>query len=106
MSAGLFGWSISNVVLLAQTARTVFDALKKGGGAAEGLSRYLALSLSLASLQLILEHVRKILAKADLSFRNALGAQLEISIGSISEFNANLQAKYGKKLGEINSVHT
>jgi hypothetical protein len=102
MSAG-FGWSISDVVLLAKTARTVHNALKKEGGAAEDFQDA---RFSLNTLQLILEHVQKVLAKADPSFRNALGAQLEMSIGSVSDFNVRLQAKYGEKLGEVNPLYT
>lgn len=100
MSAG-FGWSVGDVILLAKTTRTIHQALKDEGGAADDFQEAME---SLASLQLILEHIQQVLEKADPAFRNALAAQLQKSIGSISDMTTKLQSKYGNELDSTSSL--
>ncbi|KAI9692373.1 MAG: hypothetical protein M1822_006604 [Bathelium mastoideum] len=102
MSAGS-GWSLGDIVLLAKTAKKVHRALQDEGGAADEFQKAMQ---SLSSLQLILEHIQHFLDKTDPVFRNALAAQLQRSIGSVSDVTAKLHTKYGKKLESTSSAPT
>ena len=95
MSGG-FGWSLSDVRMLAQYVSRIHHALKDEGGSA---SEYQQATTTLLSLRTILEQISCGLQDEDPSFRNAVQAQLDGPIGSIAEFNSKLQEKYGTKLG-------
>ncbi len=94
MSAG-FGWSLSDVRLLAQYAGKIHRALKEENGSA---SEYQQATATLLSLQTVLEQIQFGLKATDPSFRNALKAQLVDPTNSIASFNTKLQEKYGDKL--------
>ena len=94
MSAG-FGWSLSDVRLLAQYAGKIHRALKEESGSA---SEYQQATTTLLSLQTVLEQIQFGLKATDPSFRNALKAQLVDPTNSIASFNTKLQEKYGDKL--------
>lgn len=94
MSAG-FGWSLSDVQLLARYAGKIYSALKEESGSA---SEYQQATTTLLSLQTVLEQIQFGLRATDPSFRNALKAQLVSPTNSIASFNAKLIEKYGDKL--------
>ena len=94
MSAG-FGWSLSDVRLLAHYAGKIYSALKEESGSA---SEYQQATTTLLSLQTVLEQVQFGLTAADPSFRNTLKAQLVNPTNSIASFNTKLKEKYGDKL--------
>ena len=94
VSAG-FGWSLSDVTLLAQFANKIHHALKEENGSS---SEYQQATTTFLSLQSTLEEIRHGLRSADPSFRNAIQGQLDGPTSSISDFNANLRKKYGDKL--------
>ena len=92
MSVG-FGWSLSDVRLLAHYAGKVYNALKEESGSA---SEYQQATTTLLSLQTVLEQIQ-----TDPSFRNALKAQLVKPTNSIASFNTKLIEKYGDKLNSL-----
>ena len=94
MSAG-FGWSLSDVRLLAHYAGKINSALKEENGSA---SEYQQATTTLLSLQTVLEQIQFGLKATDPSFRNALKAQLVDPTNSIASFNTKLIEKYGDKL--------
>ena len=94
MSAG-FGWSLSDVRLLALYAGKVYSALKEENGSA---AEYQQATTTLLSLQTVLEQIQFGLKATDPSFRNALKAQLLNPANSIASFNTKLIEKYGDKL--------
>ena len=94
MSAG-FGWSLSDVRLLAHYAGKIYSALKEESGSA---SEYQQATTTLLSLQTVLEQIQLGLKTTDPSFRNALKAQLVNPTNSIASFNTKLIEKYGDKL--------
>ncbi|KAK0508368.1 hypothetical protein JMJ35_009452 [Cladonia borealis] len=94
MSAG-FGWSLSDVRLLALYAGKVYSALKEESGSA---AEYQQATTTLSSLQTVLEQIQFGLKATDPSFRNALKAQLLNPTNSIASFNTKLIEKYGDKL--------
>ena len=94
MSAG-FGWSLSDVRLLAHYAGKIYSALKEESGSA---SEYQQATTTLLSLQTVLEQIQFGLKATDPSFRNALKAQLVKPTNSIASFNTKLIDKYGDKL--------
>ncbi len=94
MSAG-FGWSLSDVRLLAHYAGKIYSALKEESGSA---SEYQQATTTLLSLQTVLEQIQFGLKATDPSFRNALKAQLVNPTNSIASFNTKLIDKYGDKL--------
>jgi hypothetical protein len=94
MSAG-FGWSVSDVIILAKLARRVYNALKEDGGA---VTEFEDAMTSLSNLQLILEPIQTILESVKPGSRAALAAQLERSMCSITDFHSKLLKTYGKKL--------
>ena len=100
MSAG-FGWSLSDVKLLAQFAGKVHHSLKEEGGSS---SEYQQATTTLLSLQSTLEQIRHGLKSADPSFRNAVQGQLDGPTSSIADFNASLQKNYGDKLNTTAAV--
>ena len=94
MSAG-FGWSLSDVRLLAHYAGKINSALKEESGSA---SQYQQATTTLSSLQIVLDQIQFGLKATDPSFRNALKAQVGSPTNSIANFNAKLKEKYGDKL--------
>ena len=94
MSAG-FGWSLSDVRLLAHYAGKINSALKEENGSA---SEYQQATTTLLSLKTVLEQIQFGLKATDPSFRNALKAQLVDPTNSIASFNTKLIEKYGDKL--------
>ena len=94
MSVG-FGWSLSDVRLLALYASKVYSALKEESGSA---AEYQKATTTLSSLQIVLEQIQFGLKATDPSFRNALKAQLVSPTNSIASFNTKLIEKYGDKL--------
>lgn len=94
MSAG-FGWSLSDVRLLALYVGKVYGALKEESGSA---TEYQQATTTLSSLQTVLEQIQFGLKATDPSFRNALKAQLVNPTHSIASFNTKLIEKYGDKL--------
>ena len=94
MSAG-FGWSLSDVRLLAHYAGKIYNALKEESGSA---SEYQQATTTLVSLQTVLEQIQFGLKATDPSFRNALKAQLVNPTNSIASFNKKLKEQYGDKL--------
>ena len=94
MSAG-FGWSLSDVRLLAHYAGKINSALKEENGSA---SEYQQATSTLLSLQTVLEQIQLGLKATDPSFRNALKAQLINPTNSIASFNTKLRERYGEKL--------
>jgi hypothetical protein len=95
MSAG-FGWSLSDVLLLAQYAGRIHQALKDEGGSA---SEYQQATKTLLSLQCTLEQIQHGLENEDPSFHKAIQGQLEGPTNTIAGFNAKLRDKYGDRLG-------
>ncbi|KAI9873162.1 MAG: hypothetical protein M1830_000759 [Pleopsidium flavum] len=94
MSAG-FGWSLSDVVLLAKTTHKITAALREDGGAS---SEFQKTSRSLESLRLTFTEIHTLLVNSDSRFRNAIRAQVDDSSSSIAAFNNTLQKKYGRAL--------
>ena len=94
MSVG-FGWSMSDVRLLAHYAGKIYSALKEESGS---VSEYQQATTTLLSLQTVLEQIQFGLKATDPSFGNALQAQLVSPINSIASFNTKLIEKYGDKL--------
>ena len=94
MSAG-FGWSLSDVRMLAHYAGKINSALKEESGSA---SQYQQATTTLSSLQTVLDQIKFGLSATDPSFRNALKAQVSSPTNSIANFNAKLKEKYGDKL--------
>ena len=94
MSVG-FGWSLSDVRLLAHYTGKINSALKGENGSA---SQYQQAATTLSSLQIVLDQIQFGLEATDPSFRNALKAQVASPTNSIASFNAKLKEKYGDKL--------
>ncbi len=95
MSGG-FGWSLTDVVLLASTTRRVIHALNRVDGAS---SEYEKAKRSLESLQATLGEIRNIILTSEPSFRSAIRAELDDSTSSIAIFNERILQKYEKALG-------
>ena len=94
MSAG-FGWSLSDVRLLAHYASKINSALKEESGS---VFQYQQATTTLSSLQIVLDQIQFGLKATDPSFRNALKAQVVSPTNSIASFNAKLKEKYGDRL--------
>ncbi|KAL9610350.1 MAG: hypothetical protein Q9167_004948 [Letrouitia subvulpina] len=92
----LFGWSLSDTILLAKYIRTVHRALDEEGGSS---SEYQQATAVLTCLQHTLQQIQYGLRSTDPTFRNAIKGQLDGSISSIAQFNAKLQENYGEYLG-------
>ena len=94
MSVG-FGWSLSDVALLANVIRKVVKALNEDDGAKVEYQRVMK---SLRDLEGVLNEIRSILSKVDTVFGNALRGQLDLSTSSIGTFYKKLVNGYGKSL--------
>lgn len=99
--AGGFGFSISNLKLLATFVSKVHQALKEEGGSA---SEYHQATTTLQSLQITLEQIDYSLHTGNPSFRHAVRSQLESQRLFIAEFNERLLEQYGDKLGGSTSA--
>lgn len=94
MSAG-FGWSLSDVRMLARFVTKFHHTLKEKGSSA---SDYQQATKMLLSLQSTLEQIQHGLQSSGPSFRNAVQAQLHSPTSSIAEFNAKLSHRHGSRL--------
>ena len=94
MSAG-FGWSLSDVALLANATRKVLKALDEHNGAGADYQRVIK---SLRDLESVLNEIRSILSKVDTVFGNALRGQLDLSTSSINIFYQKLISRYDTAL--------
>ena len=101
MSAPGFGFSISDVVLLAEVTSKVVHALKKNGATSE----YQKATKDLEALQTVLETLKGFFSETGLSpsLRNAVQAQLSVASTSIARFNKKLQSKYGDSFGAVSA---
>ena len=101
MSATGFGFSISDVILLAKVTNKVAHALKENGATSE----YQKATKDLEALQTVLETLKGFFSEPDLSpsLRNAVQAQLSVASTSIALFNKKLQSKYGDSLCSISA---
>lgn len=96
MSAPGFGFSVNDVVLLAQVTHKVVHALKKEGATSE----YQKATRDLESLQAVLETLIEFFNDSTISpgLRNAVQSQFAVAARSIALFNKKLQKKYGNSL--------
>lgn len=99
MSVG-FGWSISDVALLAKTTRKVVHALNAEDGSSSDFQKA---TKSLESLQMTLDEIHHLLSTSESSFRNVIQTELDGSTSSIASFNARILQNFEKKLGVTGS---
>ena len=102
MSGG-FGWSLSDVVLLAKTTHRVIHALNRDDGAS---SEYQKAKASLESMQATLGEIKNILSTSEPRFRNIIKSELDDSTSSIATFNTRIIQKYEKAIGSASRQGT
>ena len=101
MAAPGFGFSTTDLILLAQVTSKVVHALKDQGARSE----YQKATRDLESLQAVLETLREFFGDPSISasLRNAVQTQFLVAAKSIATFNRKLQTKYGDSLGVLST---